>query len=252
VTVFRRRGRNNEDSDDSDETDLDLDLEDEDSAADDEIHVVPASSIGDEQGPWDSSHVPDDGLERLDLGGMLVPVMEGMELRVDVSPEGQVIAATVVSGSSAMQVNAFAAPRTAGIWAEICDEILESLVEGGGSGETVDGPLGLELRAKVPAEAPGQGTVLQSARFLGADGPRWFVRALMSGPAATDPVQAAPFEYIFRSVVVVRGKDAMAPRDPLPLRLPTDVLVTGGAEPGEPAEDPLNPFERGPEITEIH
>ena len=181
---------------------------------------------------------------------MLVPVSEGMELRVDVSPEGQVIAATVVKGNSAMQVNAFAAPRTAGIWAEIADEILESLVESGGSGELVTGELGLELRAKVP----GRGRACsQPARFLGADGPRWFVRALMSGPAATDPVQAAPFEYLFRSVIVVRGKDAMAPRDPLPLRLPTDAVIQGGPEAtGGAAVDPLNPFERGPEITEIH
>ncbi|BEP16252.1 DUF3710 domain-containing protein [Acidothermaceae bacterium B102] len=239
--MFRRRGR---DSDEGDETSVDLEAQE---SADDEIVEVVVEP-GRPQGPWDVDDLPDDGQERLDLGGMLVPVSEGMELRVDVSPEGQVIAATVVSGASAMQVNAFAAPRTAGIWAEIADEILESLVESGGSGEIIEGELGLELRAKVPAE----GAVLQPARFLGADGPRWFVRALMSGPAATDPVQAAPFEYVFRSVVVVRGKDAMAPRDPLPLRLPTDVLVSG--EPGveEDGDDPLNPFERGPEITEIH
>ena len=203
----------------------------------------------DPQGPWDSAQAPEDGIDRLDLGGMLVPVIEGMELRVDVSPEGQVIAATVVSGPSAMQVNAFAAPRTAGIWAEICEEILESLVENGGSGQTTEGPFGLELLAEVPTEVPGQGVALAPARFLGADGPRWFVRGLVSGPAATDPVQGAAFERVFRSVVVVRGKDAMAPRDPLPLRLPTDVLVTGESD---DAEDPLDPFERGPEITEIH
>ena len=242
--MFRRRGKGSDEGDDVvlDEADENVDQEDEV----DEIAVVvdPARP----QGPWDADDAPSDGIDRLDLGGMLVPVTEGMELRVDVSPEGQVIAATVVQGNSAMQVNAFAAPRTAGIWAEIADEILESLVESGGSGELVEGELGLELRAKVPAE----GNVLQPARFLGADGPRWFVRALMSGPAATDPVQAAPFEYIFRSVVVVRGKDAMAPRDPLPLRLPTDAVIQGGPESAEPEVDPLNPFERGPEITEIH
>jgi hypothetical protein len=244
VTVFRRRGKDSEPTEDQEDGVVDAaeasDLDDTAGAAQD---VLPDPQ--DPQGPWDSSQAPDDGIDRLDLGGMLVPVIEGMELRVDVSPEGQVIAATVVAGSSAMQVNAFAAPRTAGIWEEICQEILESLVENGGSGETSDGPFGLELRARVPAE----GNALAPARFLGADGPRWFVRALMSGPAATDPVQAEPFERVFRSVVVVRGKDAMAPRDPLPLRLPTDVLVTG--EDGE-TEDPLNPFERGPEITEIH
>jgi Protein of unknown function (DUF3710) len=249
VTVFRRRGKDSaDDGDDGD--DAVQESEQLDEAQVDDGNVLPAvGEPANPQGPWDVADAPQDGQDRLDLGGMLVPVIEGMELRVDVSPEGQVIAATVVSGNSAMQVNAFAAPRTAGIWAEICDEILESLVESGGSGETVEGPMGLELRAKVPAEVTGQGAVLQPARFLGADGPRWFIRALMSGPAATDPVQAAPFEHVFRSVVVVRGKDAMAPRDPLPLRLPTDVLVTGDPE---AAEDPLNPFERGPEITEIH
>lgn len=242
--MFGRRSKANDEGDDP-VVDLDETLDEVDEI--EEVTVVPDPSRP--QGPWDVDDTPEDGLDRLDLGGMLVPVSEGMELRVDVSPEGQVIAATVVKGNSAMQINAFAAPRTAGIWAEIADEILESLVESGGSGELVRGELGLELRAKVPAE----GAVLQPARFLGADGPRWFVRALMSGPAATDPVQAAPFEYLFRSVVVVRGKDAMAPRDPLPLRLPTDAVIQGAPEdPEEQAVDPLNPFERGPEITEIH
>jgi hypothetical protein len=250
VTVFGRRGKDNDSADDL--ADESIDPADEELENTGAVDVLPEPQ--DPQGPWDSAQAPEDGIDRLDLGGMLVPVVEGMELRVDVSPEGQVIAATVVSGPSAMQVNAFAAPRTAGIWEEICEEILESLVENGGSGEMLDGPFGLELRAKVPAEAPGQGATLAPARFLGADGPRWFVRGLVSGPAATDPVQAAAFERVFRSVVVVRGKDAMAPRDPLPLRLPTDVLVNGEPVNGDAAdaEDALNPFERGPEITEIH
>src|SRR2546430_17083131 len=103
-------------------------------AADD---VLPTAEPGAPDGPWDSEDVPEDGIDRLDLGGMRVPVTEGMELRVDVSPEGQVIAATLVSGESAMQINAFAAPRTAGIWAEVAEEISESLQAGGGSAPPV-------------------------------------------------------------------------------------------------------------------
>jgi hypothetical protein len=247
VTVFRRRKDSEPAEPAEDQAGDELVEGDESTDADAAVDVLP--EVKDPQGPWDSADAPEDGIDRLDLGGMRVPVIEDMELRVDVSPEGQVIAATVVSGASAMQVNAFAAPRTAGIWEEICDEILESLVENGGSAETAQGPFGLELLAQVPTEVPGQGAALAPARFLGADGPRWFVRGLLSGPAASDPELAAPFERVFRSVVVVRGKDAMAPRDPLPLRLPTDVLVTGE---GEDVENVLNPFERGPEITEIH
>ena len=58
-------------------------------------------------------------------------------------------------------------------------------------------------------------------------------------------------------MVVVRGTQAMAPRDPIPLRLPPQAQPAEGqvqqpAEPGSPyrAGD-INPFERGPEITEI-
>jgi hypothetical protein len=247
--VFRRRGRESADTEASEQLDdldevQDADLDDDEGA----VEVIQVAA-GSPTGPWDSEDAPDDGVDRLDLGGMRVPVAEGMELRVDVSPEGQVIAATMVSGDSSMQVNAFAAPRTAGIWSEVADEIRESLLAGGGSAETENGPLGLELRAQVPQEVPGQGMGLAPARFLGADGPRWFLRGLLIGPAAIDPEQAEPFERMFASVVVVRGKDAMAPRDPLPLRLPVDVLMTGDAE---AVEDALNPFERGPEITEIH
>jgi hypothetical protein len=55
---------------------------------------------------------------------------------------------------------------------------------------------------------------------------------------------------LFRDVVVVRGAAPMAPRDPIPLRLPSDPAEQ--AESSEPAHDPLNPFARGPEITELH
>jgi hypothetical protein len=245
VSVFRRRKDGGPDQEPEDAVALD------DEAEVDEQSDQPEQP-GATQGPWDAEDAPEDGLDRLDLGGMRVPVHAEMELRVDVSQEGQVVAATVVVGESAMQVNAFAAPRTAGIWAEVADEIRESLEAGGGTAERVEGPFGLELRANIPADVPGQGRVLQPARFLGADGPRWFLRGLLSGPAATDPAAAALFEQAFREVVVVRGKDAMAPRDALPLRLPGDVVIPG--LPGEPAEGGANldPFERGPEITEIH
>jgi len=52
------------------------------------------------------------------------------------------------------------------------------------------------------------------------DGPRWFLRGVISGAAATDPEAAAQIEELFRSVVVVRGSAPMPPRDLIPLRVP--------------------------------
>jgi hypothetical protein len=46
--------------------------------------------------------------------------------------------------------------------------------------------------------------------------------------------------------VVVRGSEAKAPGEALLLRVPTE--AAGPAPAGRP---PLNPFERGPEISEV-
>jgi len=58
------------------------------------------------------------------------------------------------------------------------------------------------------------------SRFTGIDGPRWFLRAVFHGPAAYEPESAGPLEGLVRDVIVVRGGEAMAPRELLALKLP--------------------------------
>ena len=248
MSVFRRRK-----SQDADETEA---VVDEQAVPAVEEEPAPEPEPSRPQGPWDEADAPEDELNRIDLGGLRVPVPPSTEVRVDVSPEGEVVAATLVQGSSAMQVNAFAAPRRSGIWDEVRDEIAAALRESGGAAADAEGPYGTELHASVPTEAPGQGRTLAPARFVGVDGPRWFLRALRTGPAATDGTAAAPLLEALRSVVVVRGSEAMAVRDPLPLRLPKEVTAAQEAAAAQAAGDeatpaPLPPPERGPEITEI-
>ena len=249
--MFRRRKR---DQVDTEPEDVDVDDLDEGDEAD-EAPEEPAEPAR-PQGPWDVDDAPEDEVARVDLGGLLVPVPADTEVRVDVSPEGEVVAATLVQGESAMQVSAFAAPKRSGIWDEVREEIAASLNEiKGAQAADAEGPFGVELSATIPTEAPGTGGYLLSpARFVGVDGPRWFVRALITGPAATDPDAAAGLEAALRDVVVVRGKDAMAVRDPLPLRLPPEVMDQQGDEDDEDDEDDEPGIElpvRGPEITEV-
>ena len=247
--LFRRKNR----ADDVEETDDDA--VGAEAADEEEQEESPAGAPARPQGPWDEADAPDDDVQRIDLGGLKVPVPPQTEVRVEVSPEGQVVAATLVKGQSAMQISAFAAPRTEGIWFEVREEISTALREGGGQAEEVDGPLGVELRAAVPTDVPGRGRMLAPARFVGVDGPRWFLRAMLTGPAATDTAVSGELEQALRSVVVVRGTDPMAVRDPLPLRLPRDVQEAAAQQAaaqqdaqGRPA--PSVP-ERGPEITEV-
>jgi hypothetical protein len=249
--MFGRRKRD-EALDVSSEAD-DLGADQEDAGLDDELdqmlddRVDDTLVLSDGLGPYDVERAPDDGLPRLDLGGLRVPAPVDSELRLEVNETGQVIAATYVQGRNVLQVSAFAAPRREGIWREVRDEMLEGITDAGGSAELADGPLGPELRARVP-EAPGQ-KALQPARFVGVDGPRWFLRGMFTGPAATDAAAAAALEAIFRGVVVVRGAEAMAPRDQLPLALPREAQVAV-AESTETRRLPAP--QRGPEITEIN
>ena len=169
-------------------------------------------------GPYDEADTPDDELERLDLGALRIPVVAGVEVRVDVNPEGQVVAATLSYGGSEAQVGAFAAPRTAGIWDEIRAEIRGSISAQGGTAQEGRGRFGTELVGRVPVQGG-----FQSVRFVGVDGPRWFLRTLFTGAAATDPARAAVLEDAVRNIVVVRGSSPMPVRDPLPLQLPKEV-----------------------------
>jgi hypothetical protein len=200
-------------------------------------------------GPWDgASGYPE--RERLDFGSLLVPVHEGLDVQVLVSEEEGVTIA-VVHGDSGLQVQPFAAPRSAGLWEEVLPEIADEVAKAGGNSREEDGPFGPELLALVTPQPPSDPPMPpQHLRFIGVDGPRWFLRGLISGPAATDRQLAMPLEEVFADIVVVRGEHAEPPRKPLDIQLPEEARQALEGQLAEQQPDLLNPFERGPEITE--
>jgi hypothetical protein len=209
-------------------------------------------------GPWDASDAST-AMERVDLGSIQVPVLPGFDIQL-VFAEQHGAWVTVRVEASEMQLQAFAAPKTSGLWDDVRAEIAAEISATGGMSEEREGALGAELLARVPAE-PGQPHAgLRPVRFAGVDGPRWFLRALFTGPAATDQAAAAPLEALLREVVVVRGDQPMPPRDLLELRLPADAAkaleeqARAAQEQQEGGDgrynSPPDPFERGPEMTE--
>ena len=124
----------------------------------------------------------------------------------------------------------------------------------GGRSQESEGSFGTELIAQVPTE-PGQPALgLRLVRFVGVDGPRWFVRGLFTGPAADGGEQAELLEEVLRDVVVVRGEHPVPPREILELRLPPEAQQALEEQAAADEENrfggDLNPFERGPEFTE--
>ncbi|HEX8080628.1 MAG TPA: DUF3710 domain-containing protein [Jatrophihabitans sp.] len=178
-------------------------------------------------GPYDVADSPSDDVERLDLGALRVPVDSGLEIRVDVSEEVQVVGVTMLNPTGQMQLGVFAAPRKDGIWDEIRAEIKASISSQGGTVSEQDGEFGPELSGRLPV--PGG---LTPVRFIGVDGPRWFLRAMLAGAPALEEEQAQPFIEAFRGVVVVRGNDPLPVREPVPLQLPKEAAeqISAAAE----------------------
>lgn len=227
-------------------------------------------------GPFDESEADDadQDIPRLDLGSLQIPGLPGVGVQVEADPATQEVrAVTGVGDQAAVQLQAFAAPRSDGLWDEIRAEMLAELGATAGAEVAEDvGSFGPELRGVLPARTAEGKQVSQPVRFVGIDGPRWFLRVVFLGRAAVEPDPADDLHRLVRQTIVARGTDAMAPRDPLPLTLPeqpagfeppieegasgTDEVDDEVGEQTAESEAPddrfagLNPFERGPEITE--
>ena len=230
----RRRGL---DPDEADET-----------SDDDTADAAVAEAQDDEPRPPDRTYGPFDAAEvdladgdlakgRMDLGALLVRVRPGMQLRIEVDQQSQRIrAVTFVSDRSGVQLQAFAAPRSSGIWIEFSREIAADATKRGGTATAIDGPYGSELKVVVPATMPDGKPATQTTRVVGIDGPRWLLRATFFGPAV-DRSAAGELDDALRDTIVVRGVEPMPPRDPLPLRMPAAADADGVAA---VADDPTD------------
>jgi Protein of unknown function (DUF3710) len=199
-------------------------------------------------GPYDITEV--DSIEsteespKIDLGSLILTAVPGSELRLQVAEEsGEIVSAMLVietiveppasanqkpqTYSSALELGAYAAPRSGGLWAELRDEISRSATEAGGTASLGEGPFGVELRRLIPVTTPDGEEGYQPSRMWVAEGPRWLLRGIVYGQAAIeDDAESAVVADVldaFRQVIVRRGDDAMAPGDLLPLAMPTNV-----------------------------
>jgi hypothetical protein len=221
---------------------------------DDELaeQAQPASTSRAEGGPWDAGEAFP-AQERVDLGSLQVPVGPEHEIQL-VMAEQHGAWVTVKYRESEVQIQAFAAARRSALWDDVRAEIAAEVDTAGGRSQESDGSFGIELMAQVPME-PGQpASGMRLVRFVGIDGPRWFVRGLFTGPAADGGEQAELLEEVLRDVVVVRGDHPVPPRDILELRLPPEARQAleeqAAAEEESRFRGDLNPFDRGPEFTE--
>ncbi len=180
--------------------------------------LVGGEDTAPEHGPYDVRHAPE-GVARLDLGSLQIPAVEGVEVRVQANPDGVIEHVVLVSGAGAVEFGVFAAPRSEGIWDEVREEMVREMAAANITAQEVAGRYGKELVARLP-DPQGQ---LVDVRYVGVDGPRWFVRATFQGPVAADPAQAPVLGECLEGLVVVRDDEPRPVREPLPMRLPREM-----------------------------
>jgi hypothetical protein len=201
--MFRRKARSEPEEPESD------DLEEQPSAPD--------------SGPWDSESIPEDGLERIDLGSLLVPPRDGAELRLQVDEaSGDVQSAMLAGEDGALELRAFAAPRNGDLWSEVRPQIAADVSQHGGTATEREGRFGTELVCQMQVVLPDGTQAMQPTRIIGVNGPRWLLRATLLGRPAVEADDAQDWEDAVSAVAVHRGTHAMPVGDALPLSLPED------------------------------
>lgn len=198
---------------------------------------VDASAAAPPTGPFSFEAVAQDGVPRVDLGSLLIPVTPEREIRLQMTEATQeVIAVQIVGPDGALEVRAFAAPRNGDLWGQARADILAEAATRGAELEPREGRFGVELISEVAVETP-EGPGQLPARLIGVNGDRWLLRGSFIGGPATDPDLADDWDETFASVVVRRGSHALPVGDPLPLTLPTQQL--------QPARQPVNQPDAG-------
>ncbi|MFD6073614.1 MULTISPECIES: DUF3710 domain-containing protein [Amycolatopsis] len=180
--------------------------------ADDEIEAQLSETS---DGPFDLADAPEDGIPRIDLGSVKVPVPDGSQVQVEMDPEsGGVRAVHVVTEQGQITVSGYAAPRSGGLWKDVSTELTEQLRADGAKVSVGMGEWGLELSAIVGDVA---------LRFVGVDGPRWMLRGVIAGPQSQASQAPAVLREIVRHTIVDRGDAPMPVRTPLTITLPDAV-----------------------------
>lgn len=178
-------------------------------------------------GPFDLSEVETRDFSKgyMDLGTIKVPMRKKVSYRLEQEQAKQkVFAVSAVHENSTLQIQAFAAPRSGGQWDDIRSEMYEQNKSAKGAKVTIEaGEFGDELLIRLPAKLPDGRKGERIARFLGIDGPRWMIRAMIMGKAAMNQDEATILYDILKNTVIDRGDQPLPARQMLELTPPENV-----------------------------
>ena len=205
-------------------------------------------------GPYDASDPDAPEGEYLDLGALKILGKPGLSMHLSPSPDRKsIVDLTFSYGSSSLKLTLLASPRNVKFWEELRSDILSSQ-KGSREEEGTFGPeVFFETKVREGVEVP--------TRIVGVDGPRWMLRGIFAGPAAAGGEEKEFLDSFFSTVIADRGKEPLAPGDPVPLAFPPQLLPENMAKAAagkgpemvdvKTKQSVQETLERGPMFTEI-
>lgn len=171
-------------------------------------------------GPFDTSQISD-RTNYVDFGRILVPAVDPkLVIKGELDQDTQrLVAVTLEIANSVLQVSVFSASNSDEVWPEVREQLAAALAAQGSHVEHATSSVGACIVVNIPANAE-TGQPERHIKFIGHDGPRWFLRGSITGAALTDPAANQVVESLFRSLVVDRGSEPMPPRELMSLTIP--------------------------------
>lgn len=170
-------------------------------------------------GPLDYSQAGDVS-KLVDFGSILVPPTVGLQIMPEVDPQtGRVGSLTFQFGQAAVQTLLSSAPKSTGLWDEVREELVKDLQKQGATITEREGEYGPEILAQVPAATAGGQRGQVQMRFVGIDGPNWFMRLVFNN-APEDSADYQHLREVLQQLVIRRDATPRPPREVLPLSLP--------------------------------
>ncbi|MEU3137663.1 DUF3710 domain-containing protein [Streptomyces sp. NPDC006854] len=158
---------------------------------------------GFELGPWGIGEIDIEDLDLVDMGGIMVPSAPGMSC-LPVEVDGEMLAATLVQGDTALQLQAFNA-NSLSVWNAVRADMISNMRAQGNWAETWVDRAGIEIRATISVVTEPGIIRAREIRVLGSDGPGWMLRAVVSGAGAAVGGDDGWAYKTFLGAVVVPG-----------------------------------------------
>lgn len=182
--------------------------------------VEPQAVDGD-TGPFDGDTVniaefdfSDFSLGILDLGSMRIPLPKTSQVQVEMGEQGPKMVHIVTEFGRITPV-VFAAPTSAGQWAEASELIVQGMTADGLTVEVEQGPWGPEV-----VGSGKHGTI----RVIGVEGPRWMVRMTTTAPTGREEGLRDLAREVTARTFVYRGDNPVLAGNSLPVVLPKELV----------------------------